>query len=1522
MLHIRFVAVLAFALLSGDALGAGLPNFDAFGARPRKPGSDAALLRKAEAAVNPGVRLQTESRLGVPTFLWVAGSNGASLAAAAGRRVGGSMSPEESAARAALAQFGSLYGLSPADVTSAVVSMVHDTGRGAIIVKFRQQAGGIDIFREEINVLMNRKLEAVAISGYISSAATPATPGGSLSFVLGAPAAAAVGVRDLTRAGVNSSEFVSVGSEGGYQKFTLSASSAARLDEAVRVKPVYYHWPEGLEAAYYVEVLGRSPDLPPGILDATGEVGSSEGYGYVVSAVNGSLLFRKDLSADAGFTYRVWADPATQIPYDTPAGNGPHPKANPAPDGAQSPFVPTNDIPLLNFPFSMNDPWLAPGSTETSGNNADAFLNLFSPDGYGNPVTTTPADPPNGDYRAQITAPDQFLHTHVPEVSTSSADARQGSIQQLFYDINFLHDWYYDAGFDEASLNAQTNNFGRGGLGNDNIRAQAQDFSGFNNANMQTPPDGTRPRMRMYAFPSLANHLDIQAPAAIVGKANVGVAIAGPQSFDMTNDIVIATFTSGPSTCTITNAAALDGKIAMFDFDNTDGTGCSFATRILRITSTTNANAALMVYTSANAGAVANITGFVTTFTKPIATISWNTGLAIKGQLSMPATVTTRLLRAPDRDGTLDNQIVFHEWAHYLSNRLVGNASGLFTQQSVGMGEGWSDFSSMILTARQDDTSVPSNATWNGVYALATYATSGVPFNGSVNDSYYFGIRRYPYSTDMTKNPLTFTHIQNGVPLPVGPPVAFGASGASNAEVHNTGEVWTSMLWECYAALLRDTLGPTPRLTFQQAQDRMKGYLVASLKMTPIAPTFTEARDAMLATAYANDVVDYVEFQQGFAKRGAGIGAVSPDRFATDNIPVVESFQTGPELVFQGALVDDGVASCDADGILDSGEYGHLVVTLQNIGTTTLTGTTATITSPSAGVSFPNGNVIVFPSSEPVATTTGSVVVALAPGIAGIQQSDFQIDYNDPQLAGGPRTATRGFRANADEIPASAATDDVETRTSLWSVTSNPVFGPIGPWARKEVTPLQHLWHGTDSDAGSDEYLTSPVFTVGGGGSLNLQFDHSWSFEFDAGGNYDGGVVEMSVNGGAFTDIGTPAYNGTILNYAGDVNPLKGRPAFVQNSGGNVHTSLTQAIAPGSTVQVRFRLGTDSSFGAAGWDVDNIAFAGIVETPFATVVADTGCTLPTTTTLSPSANPSPFANTLTLTATVTAPAGTVNAGTVTFFDGATSLGTVAVSAGVATLSTSALTQGLHSLTAHYNGAPGYAPSTSNTVNESISKPASTLALVSSQNPSALGQSVTFTATVSGLGDTPTGSVSFSDGATPLATVAISGGVAAYTTSTLSGGTHTINAAYAGNGTYSGSTDSVSQIVTAFTLRTLTPCRIIDTRNATGPDSGAPVLAPGEARIIAINGRCGLPSTARALSVNVLAIAPSAGGSVVVYPADLVQAVPVGASVYFRTGQTRANNGLLLLAGDGTGFKVHNVSTGTTHVLVDVNGWFE
>ncbi|KAF8934944.1 Fungalysin metallopeptidase-domain-containing protein [Dissophora ornata] len=74
------------------------------------------------------------------------------------------------------------------------------------------------------------------------------------------------------------------------------------------------------------------------------------------------------------------------------------------------------------------------------------------------------------------------------------------AITNLFYWNNQVHDVFHHYGFDEAAGNFQENNFGRGGLGSDAVIANAQDGSGYNNANFATPPDGQRGQMRMYVW--------------------------------------------------------------------------------------------------------------------------------------------------------------------------------------------------------------------------------------------------------------------------------------------------------------------------------------------------------------------------------------------------------------------------------------------------------------------------------------------------------------------------------------------------------------------------------------------------------------------------------------------------------------------------------------------------------------------------------------------------------------------------------------------------------------------------------------------------------------------------------------------------------------------------------------------------------------------------------------------------------------------------------------------------------------
>ena len=102
----------------------------------------------------------------------------------------------------------------------------------------------------------------------------------------------------------------------------------------------------------------------------------------------------------------------------------------------------------------------------------------------------------------------------------------------------------------------------------------------------------------------------------------------------------------------------------------------------------------------------------------------------------------------PDRDGDLDADIVYHEHTHGLSNRLVG-VNTLFGEQSGGMGEGWSDFVGMCLNAEAGDDP-------NANYHVGGYSV--YQFSGLI-DNYYFGIRRFPYCTDMTRSPLTYEDI-------------------------------------------------------------------------------------------------------------------------------------------------------------------------------------------------------------------------------------------------------------------------------------------------------------------------------------------------------------------------------------------------------------------------------------------------------------------------------------------------------------------------------------------------------------------------------------------------------------------------------------------------------------------------------------------------------------------------------------------------------------------------------------------
>lgn len=1282
-------AVLAiFALtLSVAAVGARLPNYDAVADAPRVAPASSARVLSALATMSPA-RVQWDDRFGVPTFVWPSTPKQSGAVAAA--RIG---ETAESAAREYLRQYAPLYGLTAADVADAYVAKTHDTGRGAIVVKLRQKIGDVAVFRDEMNVVLTRDHDLVALSGHIS--ALPRTGTIATMSVAASPfmLSAASAISSATSVDINRLRFLE-NADGGYQLYGDDSGASTR------VKRVYFHLPDHYEPAYYVEAyIGGDDTTSPDL------------YSYVVSAIDGRLLFRNDMTVDdapPSFSYRVWATPdGNHLPFSGPQGYDGTPNPTGSLDGYQPTFIAPSLITLAHGPISTNDPWLAPNATETVGNNADAYADLASPDGFS-----------TGDLRANLSSPLIFDRTYdVAQPPQSSTQQQMAAITNLFYDVNFLHDWYYDAGFNEAAGNAQTDNYGRGGIGNDNIRAEAQDYGGRNNANMSVPSDGGRPRMQMYLWDGAGRrNLEVDAPTSIAKSYVSGIALFGPSSYDMTGTVV---GTSPADACTLLTTS-ITGKIAFVN----RGT-CNFTVKVQ------NAKAAgaigVIVGNIATSGSPESITNMACSSSPcsaveqalpPAMHVAFSDAETFRANLGNGIQVRMQRVAAVDRDGDIDNQVIAHEWTHYLSNRLVADSNGLVNMQSRGMGEGWSDFNSMLLTVRADDTRFASNATFNGAYGVAVYVMTGGSNGPLQNDGDYYGIRRVPYSSDIAKDPLTLKDVMNGVPI-TGAPVRAGADGANNSEVHNTGEVWCTILWEAYTALLRDTLGAHPRLSFAEAQQRMKEYLVASLKITPPSPTFLEARDAVLAAAFARDKTDYAEFWQAFAKRGAGINAVAPDRYSTVNAGVTEDFNGSGGMAVTAVTIDDSITSCLKNGALDAGETGVMQISLKNVGGVALASTSVQVTSSDAALSFANNGTTTIPASNPGDTVVATINASLASGAKSIVNPDITIDITDPQIpTDGGIKAMYQPQLNAFEAPKSSMSDDVESSTTAWTVAGSGA----AKWGRLEISARDHRWFAPEPWDAADEWLVSPPMIVAPG-DFSFSFKHRFAFDFfqDTSGKLyyiDGGVIELSTDDGAtWTDIGdkidpSTTHYGTVGIYPKNGSAIDNRVAFEGTSPGFVAdtpstTPFTTTVVnlgtgyAGKRVRIRFRsvTGSDHSLAARqGWDIDDIAFSGLANLPFSNMTADHGgCSVATSTTsLAASTATVQFGLPVTFTATISA--SIAPEGTVDFFDSGAIIGTARVTNGKAQLTTIALFgDGNHPITGVFNGDKYFKASTSQAV---------------------------------------------------------------------------------------------------------------------------------------------------------------------------------------------------------------------------------
>ena len=412
------------------------------------------------------------------------------------------------------------------------------------------------------------------------------------------------------------------------------------------------------------------------------------------------------------------------------------------------------------------------------------------------------------------------------------------SITNLFYTNNIIHDILYQYGFDEVSGNFQANNYGNGGTGFDPVVIHAQDGGGTNNAYFYTYNDGTSPRMEVYKFNIDYSKFRIDSPSTISGDYIAReAAFGGALTSSPISGKVVIVDDNGviPSEgCnTLVNSSEINGNIAFIR----RGT-CLF---IEKVKNAQNAGAIAVVIANHIDGAPFTMTGTDNTINIPVIMISKEDGDSIEANLP---NVYVTMSEGPEptiRDGAFDNALIVHEYGHGISYRLIGGPSGICLGNEEQMGEGWSDWYSLMLTTTEDHTG------WDPrgfvVYANAM-AIDGI------------GWRPKQYSIDRSINNVTYDDLC-GQRVP-----------------HGVGWVWASTLWDLTWAFV-DQYGYDPDIYNGNGGNNMALQLITDgLKFLACYPGMVDGRDAILAA----DSADYNGANQCliwsvFAKRGLGYSA-------------------------------------------------------------------------------------------------------------------------------------------------------------------------------------------------------------------------------------------------------------------------------------------------------------------------------------------------------------------------------------------------------------------------------------------------------------------------------------------------------------------------------------------------------------------------------------------------------------------------------------------------------------------------
>lgn len=484
----------------------------------------------------------------------------------------------------------------------------------------------------------------------------------------------------------------------------------------------------------------------------------------------------------------------------------------------------------------------------------------------------------------------------------------------------------------------------------------------------------------------------------------------------------------------------------------------------------------------------------------------------------------------PDRDGDLDNGIVAHEYTHGISNRLTGGpGNSSCLGNAEHGGEGWSDYLSLMVTTNWATATTGDGATPRGI---GTYAANQPP-TGS-------GIRNFRYSTNLAVNPLVYS-----ANLPT--------------STHNRGEYWCAALWEMTWEIIQ-VAGINPNLynpTAGGGNAIALKLVIEGMRLQPCSPGFIDARNAILKADTLFYGAQYsCAIWKAFAKRGMGKNASQGS----------------------SASVTDQVPSFIAD---------NSIFSITQSAPTVQEGQNVTYTNKvTAGVCSPLVNAYI--------TDTLPTHVTWVSG-GNYNAANRTVTFGPINLSQG-QTQNFSFTVSVNNgsyfTPVEPLNETVPNASipATWTATSTSAASWTASSTQSHTPP--NAFFGPDPSILTDHRLaTTGSFTLQAGPSAysTLSFWHMFNTED----GWDGGVVEISTNGGtSWIDLGPKMiqnrYNGSLGGGSGNI--LAGRQAFTGMQNSFMKTVADLSAYSGQAIMIRFRFTTDDNTAPAGggWYVDDV----------------------------------------------------------------------------------------------------------------------------------------------------------------------------------------------------------------------------------------------------------------------------------------------------------------------------------------------